>query len=72
MVSTVKINDWLQVIGVFGVIVSLIFVGFQIQQTHEIALSSIYQSRSDVTAEWNMAATGSPELLRAISKVYIG
>ena len=56
----------------FGVVASLIFVGLQMKQTHEIALSSIYQSRSDTTVEQSMATTGSPELLRALAKVYGG
>lgn len=32
-----KLNDWLQVIGLFGVIASLIFVGIQVRQTQVIA-----------------------------------
>lgn len=72
MVDTAKINEWLQVIGIFAVVASLIFVGLQMKQTHEIALSSIYQSRSDTTVGQTMATTGSPELLIALSKVYSG
>ena len=47
-----KLNDWLQVIGFFGVIASLIFVGFEIKQAHEIALSEAYP---DLKANQNMA-----------------
>ena len=72
MADAAKINDWLQVIGMFGVIASLVFVGLQMKQTQEIALSSIYQSRSDTTVEQSMATTGSPELLNALSKNYSG
>lgn len=72
MLNAKKINDWLQVVGMFGVIASLVFVGLQMKQTHEIALSSIYQSRSDTSVEQSMATTGSPELLNAISKDYTG
>jgi len=31
-----KLNDWLQVIGIFALVASLIFVGFQMKQTQEI------------------------------------
>ena len=72
MVDTARINEWLQVVGIFAVVGSLVFVGLQMKQTHEIALSSIYQSRSDTTVEQTMAATGSPELLTALAKVYSG
>ena len=72
MADTSKINDWLQVVGMFGVIASLIFVGLQMKQAHEIALSDTYQSRSNGSVDAMMATTGSPELLVAISKVYAG
>lgn len=45
MADLAKIHDWLQVIGMFGLIASLIFVGMQIRQDRQIALSSIYQAR---------------------------
>ena len=41
-----KINDWLQVIGVFGVMASLVFVGLQMKQSHEIALAAAYHARA--------------------------
>ncbi len=70
MVDTSKINEWLQVIGMFGVIASLIFVGLQMQQTQQIALSSTYQARSSATSESLMAAVSSPEFLSASAKIY--
>jgi len=42
-----KQNDWMQVIGIFALVLSLIFVGRQIQQSHEIALAEQYQARAD-------------------------
>jgi len=70
MVDSAKINDWLQVVGMFGVIASLIFVGMQMNQTQQIALSSTYQARSDATVEALVAAISSPEYLSASAKVY--
>ena len=32
-----KLNDWLQIVGLFGVIASLVFVGVQVRQTQVIA-----------------------------------
>ena len=49
--DTAKLNDWLQVIGLFGVIGSLIFVGLQMKQDREIALSVAFQARAESTAE---------------------
>ncbi len=34
--DTAKLNDWLQVIGIFALVASLVFVGLQIKQTQEI------------------------------------
>lgn len=44
--ESAKLNDWLQVTGLFGVIASLVFVGFQLRQDHRIALANTYQART--------------------------
>ena len=44
--DSAKLNDWMQVIGIFALVASLVFVGLQMRQAHEIALSDIYQSRA--------------------------
>ena len=33
-----KLHDWMQVIGIFAVVASLVFVGLQIQQDQDIAI----------------------------------
>ena len=43
-----KLNDWIQIIASIGVILSLIFVGLQIQQSREIAIADIYQQRTEL------------------------
>jgi hypothetical protein len=50
-VNSAKLNDWLQVIGLFGVIASLMFVGLQMQQDREVAILAAYQARTDLTVE---------------------
>ena len=69
MANMAKINDWLQVVGMFGLIASLVFVGMQIKQDHEIALSGIYQARSDATVNSSLAAINSPAFLDAGAKI---
>ncbi|HSG88120.1 MAG TPA: hypothetical protein VLA56_02850 [Pseudomonadales bacterium] len=44
--NTGTLRDWLEVVGLFGVIGSLVFVGLQMMQDREIALSAIYQERA--------------------------
>ena len=46
-----KLNDWLQVIGTFGLIASLVFVGFELQQNAEIATDDVYDSITVNTVE---------------------
>lgn len=70
MADMSKLNEWLQVIGMFGLIASLIFVGMQIRQDHQIALSATYQARSNISVESSMSAINSPEFLNAIAKIY--
>lgn len=66
--DTKKLNDWLQVVGLFGVIVSLVFVGYEIKQTREIAVSNIYQSRATASSEAAMSLAANQEAMRAFSK----
>lgn len=35
--GSTKLNDWLQILGMFGIMGSLVFVGLQVKQTDEIA-----------------------------------
>jgi hypothetical protein len=59
-VSDFQYRDWLQILGQFGVIASLLFVGLQLKQDHEIAQSVAYQERSHVASEfyWSIATDG--------------
>ena len=50
MIDSTKLSDWLQVVGLFGVIASLIFVGMQMKQDREVAILAAYQARTDLTA----------------------
>jgi hypothetical protein len=69
-VNPEKINDWLQIAGLAGVIGSLIFVGLQLKQAQAIALSDTYQSRTANTIETNISSINSPEFLSGMSKIY--
>ena len=50
--NTAKLNDWIQVVGIFAVVASLIFVGFQMKQAQNIAIASQYQERSATLVEY--------------------
>jgi hypothetical protein len=67
-VNTTKFRDWLEIIGIFGVIASLIFVGLEMRQSQKIALSAAYQARSDSSMVIRMAAVESEALQSANGK----
>jgi len=67
--NSAKLNDWLQVIGLFGVIASLLFVGLQMKQDREIALSQATQARTDTTIQSIMGAAENPYYMAAIDKI---
>lgn len=70
--DSARLNDWLQVIGLFGVIGSLIFVGMQMKQDHEIALSVATQARTETTIQNIMGAASNPYYMSAIDKIADG
>lgn len=67
-----KLNDWAQVVGIFALVASLIFVGMQMKQAHEIALSEAYQERANSSIDISLAASVSPEFTSASAKLYRG
>jgi hypothetical protein len=44
--DSAKLNDWMQVVGIFAVVASLIFVGLEMRQSQRIALADYYQAQS--------------------------
>ena len=55
-----KLTDWLQGVGLFALVGSLVFVGLQMRQTHEIAEATLYQMRSDAARELMTAQVTAP------------
>jgi len=70
--NTAKLNDWLQVVGLFGVIGSLIFVGLQMKQDREIAMSAATQARTETTIGNISSTSANPFYLAAIDKIEAG
>ena len=58
-----KLNDWMQVVGIFAVVVSLIFVGFQLKQSQDIAIAGQYQERQSVVIDYYSWQGQSDELV---------
>ncbi|MGI9202744.1 MAG: hypothetical protein ACR2Q3_01970, partial [Woeseiaceae bacterium] len=67
-----KLNDWMQVIGIFALVASLVFVGLQIRQTHEIAVSQAFQARAQTSAEAFLAFSENERLASVATKIRMG
>ena len=70
--ETAKLNDWLQVIGLFGVIASLVFVGMQMKLDREIALSVATQTRTETTIQSILGSASNPIVASAVDKIEHG
>ena len=53
--NKVELNDWLQILGMLGVIASLIFVGLQMRQSQQIALAGQVQARAEMLTNRSLA-----------------
>jgi hypothetical protein len=62
----------IEVVGIVAIVTSLIFVGFQMRQTHEIALVTLTQMRSDAGRELAAAQLGSEPLYAIYEKINQG
>ena len=70
--NSAKLNEWLQVVGLFGVIASLVFVGLQMRQDREIALSAATQARTETTIQNILGNASNPILASALDKIELG
>ena len=70
--DSAKLNEWMQVVGIFAVVASLIFVGLQMQQDREIALSVATQARTETTVQSIAANAANPFYMSAIDKIANG
>jgi hypothetical protein len=69
--NTAKLREWLEILGIFGIVASLIFVGLEMRQSQRIALSAAYQARADSSMTLRMAPLESETLQSAMAKVFI-
>ena len=53
--NNVKWKDIAELVGIAAIVASLVFVGLQMRQTHDIALGTLYQMRSDAAREVRVA-----------------
>ena len=64
--DSAKVNDWMQVAGIFAVVVSLVFVGLQLRQSQEIAVASQYQARAESSMDFYRTGIESDTVIRGL------
>ena len=65
-------KDIAELIGIAAIVASLIFVGLQMRQTHEIALATLYQMRSDAAREVRVAFLDPSKIYESVDKARAG
>ncbi len=66
--NSAKISDWMQIIGIFALVASLIFVGLQMKQSQDIAIADQYQVRTAHVIESLSAQIQSEQALSTTAK----
>ncbi len=64
--DSVRLNDWIQALGIFAVVASLVFVGIEVRQNSVATRSATNAAVKDSFSELNLAIASSPELARAM------
>lgn len=67
MMESAKLNDWVQGIGIFALVASLIFVGIEVRQNSIATRSATNAAVKDSFREFNLVVASSPELAKAIA-----
>jgi hypothetical protein len=70
--DSAKLNDWMQVFGIFALVGSLVFVGLQMKQDRQIALSAAMQAKTDTTIQNIMGQASNPYYMSAVDKIETG
>lgn len=65
--DSAKLNDWVQGIGIFALVASLIFVGIEVRQNSIATRSATNAAVKDSFRELNLVLASSPELAKAVT-----
>jgi hypothetical protein len=65
--DSAKLNDWVQGVGIFALVASLIFVGIEVRQNSIATRSATNAAVKDSFREFNLILASSPELAKAVA-----
>ena len=66
IMDSAKLNDRIQVVGIFALVASLIFVGIEVRQNSIATRSATNAAVKDAFRELNLVIASSPELAKAV------
>lgn len=67
-----EINDWLQVLGLIAVAISLVFVGLELKQSRDIAMADLYHQRAESAIQLLTDSLGNEAFVSGIAKLRRG
>ncbi len=66
IMNSAKLHNWIQVVGIFALVASLIFVGIEVRQNSIATRSATNAAVKDAFRELNLVIASSPELAKAV------
>lgn len=70
--DSAKLNDWAQVVGIFALVASLVFVGLQLKQSQDIALAQASQTSAGTIVEMMVSVVENPLFISSAAKIQSG
>ena len=67
-----RINNWLTLLGNTGIIISIIFLAYQISEANRVSSAQAYQTRAQMGAEITWTLADSDNLAPIVARVYGG
>lgn len=67
-----KFKETAELVGIASLVASLIFVGLELRQSHQVALAEVYQARSGLAIEVQSTYLASERLQDAVIKMLAG
>ena len=67
-----RLRDWVEVVGIFALVASLVFVGLELKQSREIAVAQTHTARTDTVVQHITAGADNPYFLAASAKINAG
>jgi len=63
-----RTQKWMQIVGLIGVVASLMFVGFELKQSRDIAIAQMYQDRAALDIQVRSYMAPSERVYDALQK----